>query len=136
MTDPESNPVLRFEPVDDPLATLALRELTERAWVSYGIALHYQPGHNEVEATTEAMSHALETVAPGFAAAALLRIAVDPRLGLTGEQYSYLHERAAELDLSVVEDLTGANGDGTEAPAAAHSVLSGTGTPEGAGPGA
>lgn len=119
MTDPEqSNPVLRFEPVDDPLATLALRELTERAWVSYGIALHYQPRHDEAAATMEAMGNALQSVSQGFAAAALLRIAGDPRLGLTIEQYEYLHERAAELDLSVVEDLTGANGEGAETSAA------------------
>ncbi|WP_274036260.1 hypothetical protein [Streptomyces sp. MMBL 11-1] len=115
MADPKQpNPALRFEPVDDPLGTLALRQLTGRAWVSYGIALHYQAEDDEAAATTEAMSHALQSVSPGFAAAALLRIASDPRLGLTDEQFLYLHERAAELDLSVVEDLTGANGEGTD----------------------
>jgi len=120
VTDPQqTNPVLRFEPDDDPLATLALRALTERAWVAHGIALHYQAGDDTAAETMESMSHALQSVAPGFAAAALLRIADDPRLGLTDTQHLYLHERAAELDLSVVEDLTGANGDGTETPAAA-----------------
>lgn len=58
------------------------------------------------------MSHALLSVSFGFAAAALQRIATDPQLGLTDEQYLYLREQAGEMDLSVVEDLTGANGDG------------------------
>ncbi|MEW2121796.1 hypothetical protein AB0945_43105 [Streptomyces sp. NPDC005474] len=112
MTQAEKiTPVLRFEPTDDALGTLALNGLTDRACESYGIALHYQAADTEAETAREAMSHALQTVSCGFAAAALERIAADPALGLTEEQYLHLCERAAELDLSVVEDLTGASGD-------------------------
>ncbi|WP_326790471.1 hypothetical protein [Streptomyces sp. NBC_00151] len=51
----------------------------------------------------------MAAAAPGLAAAALQLIASDEALGLTHEQQKYLRERAAELDLAVVEDLTGAH---------------------------
>jgi hypothetical protein len=56
------------------------------------------------------MGMALAAVAPGFAAAALTRISEDPALGLTAAQRMYLGDLAADLDLDVVEYLTGANG--------------------------
>jgi hypothetical protein len=72
-------PDLRFEPTDDPLGTLALNGLTDRAWKSYGIALHYQAADTGAVATREAMSHAAIRVRR-LAAAALERIAADPAL--------------------------------------------------------
>ncbi|WP_406192340.1 hypothetical protein OH807_00755 [Kitasatospora sp. NBC_01560] len=40
-------------------------------------------------------------------------MADDPALGLDTGQWEHLHRIAAELSLRVVEDLGGANGDGT-----------------------
>ncbi|MEU6803238.1 hypothetical protein ABZ931_19815, partial [Streptomyces neyagawaensis] len=47
------------------------------------------------------------SVRRALAAAALQLIASDEALGLTPEQQMYMWQRAAELDLAVVEDLTG-----------------------------
>jgi hypothetical protein len=57
----------------------------------------------------DGMRQAVAAAAPGLAAAALQLIGSDEALGLTHEQQKYLRERAAELDLAVVEDLTGAH---------------------------
>ncbi|MEU6350109.1 hypothetical protein ABZ896_12360 [Streptomyces sp. NPDC047072] len=87
---------------------------------SCGIALHYQTADTQAEATMEAMSHALERVSAGFAAAGQASLLT---LGSAWRSSSlYLDERAAELDLSVVEDRTGANGDSTESPAAERTL--------------
>ncbi|MFI9163045.1 hypothetical protein [Kitasatospora aureofaciens] len=46
-------------------------------------------------------------------AAALVRLADDPGLGLTIEQREYLTDIATGFVLDTVEDLFGANGEGT-----------------------
>ncbi|MEU1425326.1 hypothetical protein [Kitasatospora sp. NPDC005751] len=96
----------------DPLDRLAYRRVFDSAVESFEIALHYQDDRGE-EACEEALHNALAAAGPGIAAAALLRVASDPALGLDLDQWEHLHRLAAELDLNVVEDLGGANGDGT-----------------------
>ncbi|WP_457541702.1 hypothetical protein [Streptomyces filamentosus] len=95
----------------DPGVATALEALTARAWHSYGIALHYtgEDDRNGAEATMEAMRHAVQAVAPGFTAAALVRLSDDPRLGLTPEQRLYLDHLAIDLDLETLEALQGAD---------------------------
>ncbi|MFB7672320.1 hypothetical protein ACFC26_12975 [Kitasatospora purpeofusca] len=100
----------------DPLDRLAYRRVAESAAESFEIALHYQGGRGE-KACAEALHNALAAAGGGIAAAALLRVADDPALGLDLEQWEHLHRIAAELDLRVVEDLGGANGDGAADPA-------------------
>ncbi|MFD9597370.1 hypothetical protein ACFWA9_32100 [Kitasatospora sp. NPDC059973] len=99
----------------DPLNRLAYRGVFDSAVESFEIALHYQDGRGE-EACEEALHNALAAAGPGIAAAALLRVASDPALGLDLDQWEHLHRLATELDLDVVEDLGGANGDGTTDP--------------------
>ncbi|MFE7193959.1 hypothetical protein [Kitasatospora sp. NPDC057541] len=96
----------------DPLDRLAYRRVFDSAAESFEIALHYQGGRGE-QARAEALHNALAAAGGGIAAAALLRVADDPALGLDPDQWEHLHLIAAELDLRVVEDLGGANGDGT-----------------------
>ncbi|MDY0812984.1 hypothetical protein [Kitasatospora purpeofusca] len=98
----------------DPLNRLAYRRVAESAAESFEIALNYQGGRGE-EACAEALHTALAAAGPGIAAAALLRVADDPALGLDPDQWEHLHRIAAELNLRVVEDLGGSNGDGTTA---------------------
>ncbi|MGM9348146.1 hypothetical protein [Streptomyces salinarius] len=77
------------------------------------MAARYAADLPAADAADEAMRQAVAAAAaaaaaaPGLAAAALQLIASDEALGLTPEQQMYMWERAAELDLSVVEDLTG-----------------------------
>ncbi|WP_103529064.1 hypothetical protein [Streptomyces sp. SM12] len=118
--EPEGQGALPLSGADpDPGVSTALEALTERACHSYGIALHYA-GEGERdggEATREAMRHAVQAVAPGFAAAAITRLADDPRLGLTSQQRLYLEELAVSLDLEVLETLRGSGpgaGGGTQ----------------------
>ncbi|MFI8085875.1 hypothetical protein ACIF6L_34435 [Kitasatospora sp. NPDC086009] len=99
----------------DPLDRLAYRGVFDSAVESFEIALHYQDGRGE-KACEEALHNALAAAGPGIAVAALLRVADDPALGLDPDQWEHLHRLAAELDLDVVEDLGGANGDGTTDP--------------------
>ncbi|GAA2810871.1 hypothetical protein GCM10010441_39390 [Kitasatospora paracochleata] len=100
----------RTDPLDDP----AYHALAQRAHDAFEIALHYQDACTP-EARQEALHNALATAAPGLVAAALVRLADDPELGLTGEQREYLTDVAAGLDLDTVEDLFGAGGDGATA---------------------
>ncbi|GGN61329.1 hypothetical protein GCM10012285_60120 [Streptomyces kronopolitis] len=95
----------------DPGVSTALEALAARAWRSYGIALHYtgEDDRDGAEATMEAMRHAVQAVAPGFTAAALVRLAEDPRLGLSPEQRLFLDHLAVDLDLETVEALDGAD---------------------------
>lgn len=102
-------PALYSDSSTDPLGSLAYRHLVDRATEAHAIALHYQ-ADTSPEAATEAMSTALAAVAPGFAAAAIARIAEDPALNLTEDQTLYLGALATFFDLDVVEDITGANG--------------------------
>ncbi|MGK4586233.1 hypothetical protein [Kitasatospora sp. HPMI-4] len=95
----------------DPLDNLAYQGLAQRAVDAFEIALHYQDACT-AEARQEALHNALTTAAPGLVAAALVRLADDPGLGLTIEQREYLTDIATGLDLDTVEDLFGANGDG------------------------
>ncbi|MFE4516809.1 hypothetical protein ACFRMQ_21745 [Kitasatospora sp. NPDC056783] len=99
----------------DPLDRLAYRSVFDSAAESFEVALHYQGGHGE-KARAQALHNALAAAGGGIAAAALLRVADDPALGLDPDQWEHLHLIAAELNLRVVEDLGGANGDGTTDP--------------------
>ncbi|MET8703789.1 hypothetical protein ABZW10_33795 [Kitasatospora sp. NPDC004723] len=99
----------------DPLDHLTYQSVFDHAAESFEIALHYQDGYGE-RARAQALHNALAAAGPGIAAAALLRVAGDPALGLDPDQWEHLHLIAAELDLRVAEDLGGANGDGTPDP--------------------
>ncbi len=74
------------------------------------ITLHYQ-GDRDEQACAQAVHNALAAGSSG--GAALLRVADDPALGLDLDQWEHLHRIATELSLRVVEDLGGANSDGT-----------------------
>ncbi|MCX4749503.1 hypothetical protein OG455_29010 [Kitasatospora sp. NBC_01287] len=74
--------------------------------------MHYQ-GDLDEQACAQVLHNALAAAGSGVAAAALLRVADDPALGLDLDQWEHLHRIATELSLRVVEDLGGANGDGT-----------------------
>ncbi|WNI19482.1 hypothetical protein [Actinacidiphila sp. ITFR-21] len=93
----------------DPGVVSVLEALAGRAWDAYGIALRYTGAadQNDPEATMEAMRHAVQAVARGFAAATLARIADDPALDLTLDQCHYLDALAAEIDLDTIEALDG-----------------------------
>ncbi|MGW2542287.1 hypothetical protein ACWC5I_15800 [Kitasatospora sp. NPDC001574] len=96
----------------DPLDRLAYRRVAESASEFFEIALHYQGGRGE-KTCGQALQNALAAAGPGIAAAALLRVADDPALGLEDGQWEHLHRITTEFNLRVVEDLGGANGDGT-----------------------
>ncbi|MFB8236253.1 hypothetical protein ACFC58_06835 [Kitasatospora purpeofusca] len=100
----------------DPLDRLALASVLTQAYEAFDIALHYQGDDGEAEGRTEALRNAFAVAFPAAAAAALLRASYDPALGLDLEQWEHLQEVAAELDLCLVENLTGANGDGQSRP--------------------
>ncbi|MFF4054166.1 hypothetical protein ACFYZ5_47340 [Streptomyces chartreusis] len=102
------DPVLRANQ-GDACANAALERISARAAEVHGMATHYAADLPAADAADEAMRQAVAAAAPGLAAAALQLIASDEALGLTPEQQMYMRERAAELDLSVVEDLTGAH---------------------------
>ena len=95
----------------DLLDRLAYRRAFDNAAESFEIALHYQ-GDRDEQAYAQALHNAL-AAGPGVAAAALLRVADDPALGLDLDPSEDLYRIATELSLRVVEDLGGANGDGT-----------------------
>ncbi|WP_143652206.1 hypothetical protein [Streptomyces sp. 13-12-16] len=100
------DPVLRADQ-GDACANAALERISARAVEVHGMAAHYAADLPAADAADEAMRQAVAAAAPGLAAAALQLIASDEALGLTSEQQMYMWERAAELDLAVVEDLTG-----------------------------
>ncbi|WP_430480030.1 hypothetical protein ACQZM9_29860 [Streptomyces sp. P11-1] len=102
------DPVLRADQ-GDTCANAALERINARAVEVHGMAAHYAADLPAADAADEAMRQAMAAAAPGLAAAALQLIASDEALGLTPEQQMYMWERAAELDLAVVEDLTGAH---------------------------
>ncbi|WP_441246454.1 hypothetical protein [Kitasatospora sp. McL0602] len=95
----------------DLLDRLAYRRAFDSAAESFEIALHHQ-GDRDEQACAQALHNAL-AAGSGVAAAALLRVADDPALGLGLDRWEHLHRIATELSLRVVEDLGGANGDGT-----------------------
>ncbi|MFC7840001.1 hypothetical protein [Streptomyces sp. NPDC057382] len=100
------DPVLRADQ-GDACANAALERISARAVEVHGMAARYAADLPAADAADEAMRQAVAAAAPGLAAAALQLIASDETLGLTPEQQMYMWERAAELDLAVVEDLTG-----------------------------
>ncbi|MFJ4672725.1 hypothetical protein [Kitasatospora purpeofusca] len=79
----------------DPLNRLAYRRVAARAAETFEIALHYQGGRDE-KARAQALHNALAAAGGGIAAAALLRVADDPALGLDLDQWEHLHRIAAE----------------------------------------
>ncbi|WP_228121226.1 hypothetical protein [Streptomyces fagopyri] len=89
----------------DACANAALERISARAVEVHGMAARYASDLPVADVADEAMRQAV--AAPGLAAAALQLLASDEALGLTPEQQMYMWERAAELDLAVVEDLTG-----------------------------
>ncbi|MFD5453611.1 hypothetical protein [Streptomyces olivaceus] len=102
------DPVLRADQ-GDACANAALERISARAVEVHGMAARYAADLPAADAADEAMRQAVAAAAPGLAAAALQLIASDEELGLTPEQQMYMWKRAAELDLAVVEDLTGAH---------------------------
>ncbi|TQF07972.1 hypothetical protein E6W39_01215 [Kitasatospora acidiphila] len=106
---------LTDEPLDRP-GTQALDQLVERACESYGIARHYHPG-GDPAALEEAMRHTLASAAGSLVAAALHRLADDPRPDLTIDQRLYLDGLVVDLDLETAEYLSGAFGDQPPVPA-------------------
>ncbi|MFC8393060.1 hypothetical protein [Streptomyces sp. NPDC057238] len=104
------DPVLRADQ-GDACANAALERISARAVEVHGMAARYAADLPAADAADEAVRQAVAVAAaaaaPGLAAAALQLIASDEALGLTPEQQMYMWERAAELDLAVVEDLTG-----------------------------
>jgi hypothetical protein len=87
----------------DPHRTRAFANLVEKAAEGHGIALHY--AGDDPDAGDQAMRHALNTVARGFAAATLEALARDEKLALCIEQKARLDELMIELDLRTVEIL-------------------------------
>ncbi|MFI9311313.1 hypothetical protein [Streptomyces triculaminicus] len=105
---------LALSPSDqDPLHQLAYDAIADRANEAFEIALHYQ-GDRGPESCREALHNALAVAASGFVAAGLMGLAEDPGLALTPEQEEFITDRARELALDVVENLTGANGIGAD----------------------
>ncbi|MFF4760331.1 hypothetical protein [Streptomyces sp. NPDC001292] len=102
------DPVLRADQ-GDACVNAALERISARAVEVHGMAARYAADLPAADAADEAMRQAVAAAAaaPGLAAAALQLIASDEALGLTPEQQMYMWERAAELDLAVVDDLTG-----------------------------
>ncbi|MEW1913524.1 hypothetical protein AB0442_34735 [Kitasatospora sp. NPDC085895] len=90
----------------DPRARRAHRGITERAFYVFELDLAHQGGHDE-DARRRALATALAPVGRGAAAAALLRVADDPALGLDGDQRHHLTRLAADLDPRTTRDLTG-----------------------------
>ncbi|MFJ6141135.1 hypothetical protein [Kitasatospora sp. NPDC092286] len=82
------------------------RRVFDSAAKSFEIALHYQ-GDRDEQACAQALHNALAAAGSGVAAAALLRVADDPALGLDLDQWEDLYRIATELILRVVEDLGG-----------------------------
>ncbi|MFJ4680490.1 hypothetical protein [Kitasatospora sp. NPDC088783] len=99
----------------DPLQRLAQSGVHATAVEAFETALHLQSSGHGPQARSEALHNALAAAAPGVVAAALFHLAYDLALGLAPEQRLYLHEVAAELDLRVVEDLSGATSDDFQA---------------------
>ncbi|MFG3492979.1 hypothetical protein [Streptomyces sp. NPDC047972] len=97
----------------DPLGTMAYQRIQDRAIEAYGIAHHYavRDGSDAEHATRAALDAALGAAARGFAAGAVHRILERLAPGLTEDQAELLGGWAADLDLEVVEDISGANGD-------------------------
>ncbi|WP_328620698.1 hypothetical protein [Streptomyces sp. NBC_00354] len=101
--------------VDDPanpMSALAYRRLLDRATEAYGIAHHYatQGAVDEEVAHREALAATLAAVGPGYAAAAICGISERLASTLPETAMHSLGAWAAEVDLEVVEDITGANG--------------------------
>lgn len=89
----------------DPYELLALAAIHERARESADIAAAY--------GIDDSLEHGVNSSASAFVAAALHKLtAILP--GITEDQAGWLDETAAALDLSVIENLTGANGTGLE----------------------
>lgn len=110
----------------DPLDRLAHQHVADRAVHAFEIALHYQDEEGRGEqACAEALLNALAVAGPGFAAAALLRAADDPALGLDAGQHEHLTTVAVHLDLDTVEMLGGAHGDGTPTTATTTEAVAG-----------
>ncbi|MGW3715576.1 hypothetical protein ACWD8L_00325 [Streptomyces sp. NPDC005133] len=102
------DPVLRADH-GDACANAAMERIIARVVEVHGLAAHYAADLPAGDAADAAMRQAMAAAAPALAAATLQLISSDDALGLTPEQRMYMLERAAELDLAVVEDLTGAN---------------------------
>ena len=102
------DPVLRAAH-GDARANAAMERIIARAVEVHGLAAHYAADQPGAGAADEAMRQAVAAAAPALAAATLQLVSLDEALDLTPEQKMYIWERAADLDLAVVEDLTGTN---------------------------
>ncbi|MFF4847971.1 hypothetical protein [Streptomyces sp. NPDC001194] len=103
--------VLASDPTD-PLTAKAHRRLLDRAAEAYGIAHHYalQEASDAESAHQEALAAALAAVGPGYGAAAIHGVSERLAADLPETTLRTLGDWAAEIDLEVVEDITGANG--------------------------
>lgn len=102
------DPVLRADH-GDACADAPMERIIARAVEVHDLATRYAAGLSAADAADTAMRQAVVAASPGLAAATLQRISSDAALGLTPEQQRYMLERAAELDLAVVEGLTSTN---------------------------
>ncbi|WP_247708852.1 hypothetical protein [Streptomyces sp. C3-3] len=112
--DATANGHQRVDPVlraghGDACANAAMERIIARAVEVHGLATRYAADLSAADAADTAMRQAVAAASPGLAAATLQLISSDAALGLTPEQQKYMWERAAELDLAVVEDLTSTN---------------------------
>lgn len=110
---PGSPPLFLSDDPDDQAGADAFRRLVEHAADAYGTTLVLGPHEDN---SLLAMQAALGRVAKAFAAAALLRISMDRRLGLDGRQADYLGDLGQDLNLETIEALTGAFIDPCEPP--------------------
>ncbi|MCU7826129.1 hypothetical protein [Kitasatospora sp. DSM 101779] len=90
----------------DPRARHAHRGVTERAFYVFELVLAHQ-GSQDEDARRQALTTALGPAGRGAAAAALLRVADDPALGLDDDRRHHLARLAADLDPRTTRDLTG-----------------------------
>ncbi|MEU3667566.1 hypothetical protein [Streptomyces virginiae] len=111
MTTTQPPLVLAVDPAD-PLAARAYRRLLDRAAEAYGIAHHYamQEASDTELAHREALAAAVAAAGPGYVAAAIHGISERLAPDLPETTVHSLGGWAAEIDLDVVEDITGANG--------------------------
>ncbi|MFD9872672.1 hypothetical protein [[Kitasatospora] papulosa] len=103
------DPVLLRADHGDACADAAMERIIARAVEVHDLATRYAADLSAAHAADTAMRQAVAAASPGLAAATLQLISSDTALGLTLEQQRYMLERAAELDLAVVEDLTSTN---------------------------
>lgn len=103
---------------EDRHRLLAFHRTFGAALEAYDIRYHYARHHEEQREETareEALYAAIARAGRAYAAAALNQAALVLADRLDEDTYLMLGDTAAALDLEVVEDLDGANGEGDDA---------------------